>query len=661
MNATALYNGQMNEAAQTQDQNQSQASAGAALSGIASSAPRRHNNILVMSVCAALIAAFGYFVFTESYNFDIWYLLATGREIIQSGIPYENVFSMVPDLQIVLQQWLLCVIYYVLYDALGFGGVALFVCAMFFLTMVVLYRIVRVRRRDTFGGEWIMMLLLPVMLTLQQRFEMISTPVSILILALVVLLLELYRRDGRYWYLGCIVALVIAHMQVHMSFVVFDLAIIVCYLIPDFISPLRHWVQPRQASSYDQGSAAGSSWTTSTPASSDQLAASTGHQATSSATGDVGQHTTGAPRIGLIDADYKRLPLLILLVVSTLAMLVNPYGIDGALYLVNSFGAASYGNVIPELRPLQPFTYGFEGICAIVLVLLSAAAIGKAGLHRIDLPAVLIFIACTYLGFAYMRNIFMLGLPIILLGGDAMRGWYIPRVSEIVSVLRKSPASSAAPRQTVFSSRRFVYPEWVIFLSSVICTAGVGVFAILVAINFTFIDDNAINTRYTPQSLLNAIARDVEKTATTSVDGQVTSENGVEPDDEALSSETPEIVPQVSENSEQGSSDEYKDLKIFNPTVLGGYMEWQGFPVYNDSRVEIWNSSISGSDRDLHNEYVDMTLGKWSYAQFEEFIAENDFDYLIAETNSYLHEYLAQSSEFQNILGTQYYELYKKL
>ncbi len=555
-----------------------------------------------MAICVALIALFGYEVFTKAYNFDIWYLLATGREICEHGIPHENVFSMIEGLNLVVQQWLLCVIFYGAYEALGLGGISLLVTLAFFGTMALLYRIMRVKRRDRFGGEWILLLLLLVMLVIQPQMKIVSTPFSMLLLAAIVLLLETYRRDGRLLWLGLIVVLVVLHMQLHMSFIVFDLIVIACYAIPDFVTPLRNAFKAK--------------------AQNDERP----EVVKDNLRGD--QHDD-LVRIAFAESSYKRLPLLILLIVSALATMLNPYGVDGSLYLLHSYGAAMYGNVIPELRPQPILAYGLPGIAALITTLLSAAAIGRCGLRRMDVPAILMFIGCTYLGFANIRNLWMLGLPVVLLAADVMHGWYIPRASEIVHALkqqrqaRKAEQSEGAPRGFIATpAGSSSTPAWAIFLSTVICTAGIGGCALLIGLNFTTLDDKVMDDRYTPRALLNAIERDA---------GQ-----------------------------EKGSSVDRSELHIFNPTVVGGYMEWEGFPVYNDSRVEVWNSAISGLDRDLHNEYVDMTLGKWTSDQFARFIEENDFDYLIAETNSPLHAYLNAHGEFQNILGTQYYELYKR-
>ena len=103
-----------------------------------------------------------------------------------------------------------------------------------------------------------------------------------------------------------------------------------------------------------------------------------------------------------------------------------------------------------------------------------------------------------------------------------------------------------------------------------------------------------------------------------------------------------------------------KDVRLFNPVRLGGYLEWRGLPVFVDSRLEVWNAPINGTRRDYYREYVDMTSGKWSASDFEQFLGENAFEYLITERNSYLYQYLDQTEDYESIMGTGGYTLWKK-
>ena len=48
----------------------------------------------------------------DGYDNDIWFILASGREIVQNGFPYTNPWSVYSDLSIVIHQWLPYVLLY---------------------------------------------------------------------------------------------------------------------------------------------------------------------------------------------------------------------------------------------------------------------------------------------------------------------------------------------------------------------------------------------------------------------------------------------------------------------------------------------------------------------------------------------------------------------
>lgn len=41
---------------------------------------------------------------------DVYFMIATGREIIKNGIPSKNPFTFINDLDIIIQQWPLAII-----------------------------------------------------------------------------------------------------------------------------------------------------------------------------------------------------------------------------------------------------------------------------------------------------------------------------------------------------------------------------------------------------------------------------------------------------------------------------------------------------------------------------------------------------------------------
>ena len=65
---------------------------------------------------------------TGTLDSDVWFLLATGREIARNGIPHANPFSIWPGQGIVVQQWLHDLWLWAWYTAGGYAAVAVSPC-----------------------------------------------------------------------------------------------------------------------------------------------------------------------------------------------------------------------------------------------------------------------------------------------------------------------------------------------------------------------------------------------------------------------------------------------------------------------------------------------------------------------------------------------------
>lgn len=542
-----------------------------------------HNNILLMAIAGAGLALCAADAFRGSFNFDIWYMLATGREIIQNGIPYENPFALYEGMDMIVQQWMLCVLAYGIYSAGGFVGLALWSMFLAVALMVSLYRVGRLVKGDRYGGELLMLLLLAAMPALLSYITMCSSVYSMIAYCWVMFFCEKYRRTGQYRWLGLLMPLMVVHAGFHLSLAVFDLVIIGCYLVPDVLKPFHR-----------RGKLMG---------------------------------------IAFAQSAYKRLPLLIALVGAAVALCINPYGIRGALYLFLSYGAADYGGAVPEMRAFAPVTYGIYGISAVVMLVLAGLAIGRLGLKRINLPLTLLVAGTALMTFQHVRNMWLIAPFAYVLVAGVMRGWSLDfaklrgwRMGEKAAA--SGSAASAYPLPAfgakaggaasggVLDASRGVRSR-VKALSygaaAVICVVSVIGAGAMVVQDAPAMADQEKTGQYSPTALVRAIEQDAGGT----------------------------------------------DVRLFNPIRLGGYLEWSGFKVSMDSRLETWNSPISGLDRDYYTEYVDMTNGKWNAEDMEAFLEENDFEYLITEKGTPLHTYLEQEEGYSNMLGTGDYVLWK--
>ena len=77
-------------------------------------------------------------------NNDNYYMIATGEEIIKNGIPYINPFAAQGHLSIVVQNWVYCVLNYAVYKCFGTLKALYIISVLQFLIFdIVVYKIVR--------------------------------------------------------------------------------------------------------------------------------------------------------------------------------------------------------------------------------------------------------------------------------------------------------------------------------------------------------------------------------------------------------------------------------------------------------------------------------------------------------------------------------------
>ncbi|MDO4182642.1 MAG: hypothetical protein Q4E12_03420 [Coriobacteriia bacterium] len=357
-------------------------------------------------VLVALVAAFAVLLViiqnaVNAYDNDMWWLLATGKDIVENGIPYTNPFSMHEGLGIVVQQWLAAVILYACYSAFGLAGAQMLVFVQQVVLVVCLYALCAECRQDKKTGGEINLLLIALSYGALSAYITVRPHLYTMIMfALVLLVLEKYRHTNNRRWLVLLPVLVCVHANLHSSMAVYDLFIIALYVIPDVFALLRRYLLRR----HNQAVAA----RVRRQAAGDELSAGVG----------AGRTLSLKPwPFALHEADYSRLPLLIALVVCAVALLVNPYGINGVLYLVNSYGVAGYSNYINEMGNTGFWTdYGGFAMACIVV---GSIALGVNGLKRINLPLTLLFAVAIPLSMMHTRNVWLVAFFAVPLAAQA--------------------------------------------------------------------------------------------------------------------------------------------------------------------------------------------------------------------------------------------------
>ena len=81
-------------------------------------------------------------VFTRLvFDGDLWFILNSGRYVVENGFPYTEPFSMHEGLNFVLEQWLTDIVYWEIYKTFGAEGVLTFVIIMGFCILFLYEKI----------------------------------------------------------------------------------------------------------------------------------------------------------------------------------------------------------------------------------------------------------------------------------------------------------------------------------------------------------------------------------------------------------------------------------------------------------------------------------------------------------------------------------------
>lgn len=515
-------------------------------------APLRNNPIL-MGLFGAILAIMGALVFADSYSSDIFSLMATGREILENGLPYENPFSYEAGMGIIVQQWALCILLYGLYSAGGLELLALWSTFMAVILMVSLYRLIRLIKGDSYGGEIILVITILAFAVCMPTVDMTSGVYSLIAFCWVIFFCERYRRTDKPLWLIPLLPIIVLHTAFHMAVAPFDSVIIACFCIPDLLKPLH----------------------------------------------DRGKLTM----VGFAHASYRLLPLLIALGCSILGLCINPYGINGALYLTLSYGSALHGNLIASMKPLGPINFGMAGYALIIMIFLAALTLGKEGPRSIPLPFALLVLITLIIGFLHAQNLWFPAPFLAALLATGIHGW-----SWSLTRMKNGPGALAYTAQAV--------------IGALICVVGVMAAVVVMISNVSTIAEIAKADTTAPTALLDTLDDDVAE--------------------------------------RYGIGFDKDEINIFNPTTIGGYLEWRGYNAYLDSRVELWDSPINGTGEDRYGDYVDLMYEDSTKAARSAFITDNDFDYLLLESDSPLNDILREDQDYSTLIGNNDYTLWRK-
>lgn len=278
---------------------------------------------------------------------DMFYLLSTGRYIADTKtIPQINPFTQDPTRKIVIQNWLSCLWDYLLYNKFGEYAFFVFVLIMSGVACLVLYRYISLYTQNRVRKLSIMIFCL---VSMNQIFNLRAGLVTFIVLILEQIILKKYydgQQQKLIWLLPVFSVFLVNHQASYWLFLfIFALPYIVPWPVNMIFDCIKeHFIKNRK--------------------------------------------------------------LLIVLLISFAAGLINPYGTKNMFYLLYSYSSASKGGIIEELASPRIWTVYSLMILAI---LASVICVWKMG-ERKAIPSYIIYLTfgICFLSMLAIKNCWLL-------------------------------------------------------------------------------------------------------------------------------------------------------------------------------------------------------------------------------------------------------------
>lgn len=302
------------------------------------------------------------FTFFHIFDNDLWYLLSEGRYILKHGIYYVDVLSMHQGLDIVVQNWLSGVVFWLLYSIIGWYGLFFLVIILNYAICYLIYKIAMLISDDNKIISLIISLVTDVCLLKHLFVTTRPQLFSFVIILVLIYLLELYIKNKNNKYILFIPLLSLLEINLHAAFWFYLFLIMIPYIIDSF----------------------------------------------------------KCKKLSL--QGYNTKPLIIIFIISFLVGFINPYGYKSVFFIFNSYGNQEMVKTIYELFPL---TFGNEYsfiVFGIIMLTNFLYLIFRKGKYRIRY--FLLFYGTLFIGLNSIRALsyfFIVSLfPIALLLKDVV-------------------------------------------------------------------------------------------------------------------------------------------------------------------------------------------------------------------------------------------------
>ena len=257
-------------------------------------------------LCPLLVMAV-LFIIANIPNSDTFFLIKTGEYIVENGVPYTNPFVIHENFSIIVQQWLFDVGIYYTYEILGNFGLFLFVMTAFICAVLMMYNFLKLFTNNTMVTKFTTFMFGFLIFGYQTARP---SCVSIILFIILLYCLEQYHRTQKTKWLFSLPILSLLQINIHSSMWPLMIVFTIPYFFPHINLKEKFSIKK---------------W---------------------------------------FKDNYK---ILIFISFMGFCGLINPYGIDGILYVIKSYNSANSLDII-ELMP--PKVLSVNGAVIIVTIIL---------------------------------------------------------------------------------------------------------------------------------------------------------------------------------------------------------------------------------------------------------------------------------------------------
>ena len=313
---------------------------------------KKQNDKFCTAVLILLIIAIPLAVFLiRDLDNDTWFMLNHGRYIMKNGLyPQYEPFTVHEGMEFTFQKWLSCIMFWLIYNYLGKTALKLFLYGVYMAFVFAMYKLLEYINKKAKMQNLITLAVLNAAMTqyLYTRPQMFTY----LFLALELIVLEKYVRENKTKLLVIIPILSLLEIQLHSTI----WPIMLIFMLPYMF--------------------------------------------------DVSCVDAVTKRLKFLPGrKYKRLPIWLTFIASTLVAVINPYGFESVVYLVKSLQIPELKILISEVRAPAPDSVN----TFVILISLIVFAYGLLKKKEIELRYLFLFGGTTLMSIMSVRQMsFML-------------------------------------------------------------------------------------------------------------------------------------------------------------------------------------------------------------------------------------------------------------